>query len=116
MAAPPQSQVPPPQPQAPPQPPLMGQVGPSGAAGQQVAAGAPPLAAGPGPSGMQMAAQAQDFDPVQRFRLLLPQLKESLQVRGTPGPIRHSSPRLASPRPASPTEPPPLYVCVCVYK
>ncbi|NXS16296.1 MED29 polymerase, partial [Mystacornis crossleyi] len=26
--------------------------------------------------------QAQDFDPVQRFRLLLPQLKESLQVGG----------------------------------
>ncbi|XP_026578647.1 mediator of RNA polymerase II transcription subunit 29 [Pseudonaja textilis] len=79
MAAPPQPQVPPPQPQAPPQPPMMGQVGPSGAGGQQAAAGAPPLAAGPAPSGMQVAAQAQDFDPVQRFRLLLPQLKESLQ-------------------------------------
>ncbi|XP_058050982.1 mediator of RNA polymerase II transcription subunit 29 isoform X1 [Ahaetulla prasina] len=79
MAAPPQPQVPPPQPQAPPQPPLMGQVGPSGAGGQQSAAGAPPLAAGPAPSGMQVTAQAQDFDPVQRFRLLLPQLKESLQ-------------------------------------
>ncbi|KAM6428457.1 mediator of RNA polymerase II transcription subunit 29 [Liasis olivaceus] len=93
MAAPPQPQAPPPQPQAPPQPPLplpLGQVGPSAAAGaaaaaaaaaggQQAAAGAPPLAAGPAPSGMQVAAQAQDFDPVQRFRLLLPQLKESLQ-------------------------------------
>ncbi|XP_039217893.1 mediator of RNA polymerase II transcription subunit 29 [Crotalus tigris] len=82
MAAPSQQQVPPPPPpQAPPQPPLMGPAGPSGTGpgGQQAAVGAPPLAAGPAPSGMQVAAQAQDFDPVQRFRLLLPQLKESLQ-------------------------------------
>ncbi|XP_077174578.1 mediator of RNA polymerase II transcription subunit 29 [Paroedura picta] len=40
------------------------------------AAGAAQLQA---PSGLQVAAQAQDFDPVQRFRQLLPQLKESLQ-------------------------------------
>ncbi|XP_060113865.1 mediator of RNA polymerase II transcription subunit 29 [Heteronotia binoei] len=39
-------------------------------------AGAPQLQAA---SGLQVAAQAQDFDPVQRFRQLLPQLKESLQ-------------------------------------
>lgn len=43
------------------------------------AAGAPQLQAA---SGLQVAAQAQDFDPVQRFRQLLPQLKESLQVSG----------------------------------
>lgn len=87
MAAPSQPQVPPP-PQAPPQPPLMGPAGPAGTGpgGQQAAVGAPPLAGGPAPSGMQMAAQAQDFDPVQRFRLLLPQLKESLQVSGLQGP------------------------------
>ncbi|XP_015676153.1 mediator of RNA polymerase II transcription subunit 29 [Protobothrops mucrosquamatus] len=84
MAAPSQPQLPQPQPpQAPSQPPLMGPGGPSGPGtgpgGQQAAVGAPPLTAGPAPSGMQVAAQAQDFDPVQRFRLLLPQLKESLQ-------------------------------------
>lgn len=91
MAAPSQPQLPQPQPpQAPPQPPLMGPGGPSGPGtgpgGQQAAVGAPPLTAGPAPSGMQVAAQAQDFDPVQRFRLLLPQLKESLQVSGLRGP------------------------------
>ncbi|XP_042296401.1 mediator of RNA polymerase II transcription subunit 29 [Sceloporus undulatus] len=55
----------------------------SGAGGQagpgQGTAVAAPLAVGQAPSGIQVAAQAQDFDPVQRFRLLLPQLKESLQ-------------------------------------
>ncbi|NXN98995.1 MED29 polymerase, partial [Rhinopomastus cyanomelas] len=39
---------------------------------------------GPGqaplPAQVAAAAQAQDFDPVQRFRLLIPQLKESLQT------------------------------------
>ncbi|XP_074932460.1 mediator of RNA polymerase II transcription subunit 29-like [Phalacrocorax aristotelis] len=53
-----------------------------------------PAAAGPGPGqppgpgqapgpplpAQVAAAQAQDFDPVQRFRLLIPQLKESLQT------------------------------------
>ncbi|XP_067317176.1 mediator of RNA polymerase II transcription subunit 29-like [Anolis sagrei] len=52
-----------------------GQPGP----GQVSSAGGAPMAVGQAPSGIQVAAQAQDFDPVQRFRLLLPQLKESLQ-------------------------------------
>ncbi|KAL8219962.1 UNVERIFIED_CONTAM: Mediator of RNA polymerase II transcription subunit 29 [Gekko kuhli] len=77
-AAPPQQQ--PPLAQAPAQgaPPAAAGVPP----GQQppaqasATAGAPQLQAA---SGLQVAAQAQDFDPVQRFRLLLPQLKESLQ-------------------------------------
>lgn len=47
-------------------------------------AGAASLQAGQAGAGLQVAAQAQDFDPVQRFRLLLPQLKESLQVRAGP--------------------------------
>ncbi|XP_053123840.1 mediator of RNA polymerase II transcription subunit 29 [Hemicordylus capensis] len=51
------------------------------AAAAQVAAaaGAAPLQVGQSPSGLQVAAQALEFDPVQRFRYLLPQLKESLQ-------------------------------------
>ncbi|XP_054855616.1 mediator of RNA polymerase II transcription subunit 29 [Eublepharis macularius] len=79
MAAPPQQQQ---QPLA--QAPAQGAppAAPGVPAGQQppaqvaAAAGAPQLQAS---SGLQVAAQAQDFDPVQRFRLLLPQLKESLQ-------------------------------------
>ncbi|XP_048356036.1 mediator of RNA polymerase II transcription subunit 29 [Sphaerodactylus townsendi] len=82
MAAPPQQQQqPPPLAQAPAQgPPPTG--APPGQQQQQqppqaqAAANAASLQA---PSGLQVAAQAQDFDPVQRFRLLLPQLKESLQ-------------------------------------
>lgn len=74
------------------------------AASQQQAAGAssaagvsgPGSAGGPGPqqppqppaqlvgssqSGL-LQQQQQDFDPVQRYKMLIPQLKESLQVRG----------------------------------
>uniref|UniRef100_A0A8C9F1D2 Mediator of RNA polymerase II transcription subunit 29 n=1 Tax=Pavo cristatus TaxID=9049 RepID=A0A8C9F1D2_PAVCR len=67
MAAPPQ---PPPGPPAAPAPP------------QLSAAPGPGQGAGPGPPlpAQVAAAQAQDFDPVQRFRLLIPQLKESLQT------------------------------------
>ncbi|KAJ6663724.1 hypothetical protein lerEdw1_009803 [Lerista edwardsae] len=46
---------------------------------QAAQAGAVSLQVGQAQAGLQVAAQAQDFDPVQRFRLLLPQLKESLQ-------------------------------------
>ncbi|XP_033014494.1 mediator of RNA polymerase II transcription subunit 29 [Lacerta agilis] len=82
-------------PQQPPQPQpaqltlLQAQVGPpSGSAAAavgghpgsaQAAAGAASLTVAQAPGGLQPPAQAQDFDPVQRFRLLLPQLKESLQ-------------------------------------
>lgn len=34
---------------------------------------------GPGQSGL-LQQQQQDFDPVQRYKMLIPQLKESLQV------------------------------------
>ncbi|XP_069738205.1 mediator of RNA polymerase II transcription subunit 29 [Phaenicophaeus curvirostris] len=74
MAAPPQPPPPPPQaaPAAPPPPPQPGP-GPG-----------PGASAGPGPalpgSALPGSAQAQDFEPVTRVRLLLPQLKESLQT------------------------------------
>ncbi|CAI5780670.1 mediator of RNA polymerase II transcription subunit 29 [Podarcis muralis] len=68
---------------------LQAQVGPPSGGGAaaggghpgsaQAAAGAASLTVGQAPGGLQPPAQAQDFDPVQRFRLLLPQLKESLQ-------------------------------------
>ncbi|KAL8219954.1 UNVERIFIED_CONTAM: Mediator of RNA polymerase II transcription subunit 29 [Gekko kuhli] len=79
-AAPPQQQQPP-LAQAPAQgaPPAAAAGVPPGQqppAQASATAGAPQLQAA---SGLQVAAQAQDFDPVQRFRLLLPQLKESLQ-------------------------------------
>lgn len=32
------------------------------------------------PSALQQLSQQQDFDPVHRFKMLIPQLKESLQV------------------------------------
>lgn len=32
------------------------------------------------PSALQQLNQQQDFDPVHRFKMLIPQLKESLQV------------------------------------
>uniref|UniRef100_A0A8V0Y004 Mediator of RNA polymerase II transcription subunit 29 n=1 Tax=Gallus gallus TaxID=9031 RepID=A0A8V0Y004_CHICK len=67
MAAPPQPQPGPPA--APAPPPLSAAPGPGQGAGP-----GPPLPA------QVAAAQAQDFDPVQRFRLLIPQLKESLQT------------------------------------
>lgn len=34
------------------------------------------------PSALQQLSQQQDFDPVHRFKMLIPQLKESLQVIG----------------------------------
>lgn len=81
--------APPPQPPQAPQhqaPPVVGSspsASAGGAPGQQQQqqppqAGGPSLQVPPGGAGLQVAAQ-QDFDPVQRFRLLLPQLKESLQ-------------------------------------
>ncbi|KAM9271083.1 mediator of RNA polymerase II transcription subunit 29 [Cariama cristata] len=51
--------------------------GPGPGAGQ---APGPGQASGPPLPAQVAAAQAQDFDPVQRFRLLIPQLKESLQA------------------------------------
>lgn len=72
MAAPPQQPPPPgpgPGPPSAPAPPLAAGAGPAQGAGP-----GPPLPA------QVAAAQAQDFDPVQRFRLLIPQLKESLQT------------------------------------
>ncbi|XP_059689166.1 mediator of RNA polymerase II transcription subunit 29 [Gavia stellata] len=83
MAAPPQ---PPPTgpgpgpgpPAAPaPPPPLPAAPGPGPGPGQAPGPGQPP---GPPLPAQVAAAQAQDFDPVQRFRLLIPQLKESLQT------------------------------------
>lgn len=77
MAAPPQPQPGPPA--APAPPPLSAAPGPGQGAGP-----GPPLPA------QVAAAQAQDFDPVQRFRLLIPQLKESLQVNGACGWAGHT--------------------------
>lgn len=97
-AAPPQQQQPLAQAPAQGAPPAASGVPP----GQQppaqasAAAGAAQLQA---QSGLQVAAQAQDFDPVQRFRLLLPQLKESLQVRGGAGGGRGPVSRETRPRP-----------------
>lgn len=39
---------------------------------------------GPGQSGL-LQQQQQDFDPVQRYKMLIPQLKESLQVTAARG-------------------------------
>ncbi|XP_052634766.1 LOW QUALITY PROTEIN: mediator of RNA polymerase II transcription subunit 29-like [Harpia harpyja] len=62
---------------APPPPPLPTAPGPGPGPGQAPGPGQPP---GPPLPAQVAAAQAQDFDPVQRFRLLIPQLKESLQT------------------------------------
>ncbi|XP_049652577.1 mediator of RNA polymerase II transcription subunit 29 [Accipiter gentilis] len=62
---------------APPPPPLPTAPGPGPGPGQAAGPGQPP---GPPLPAQVAAAQAQDFDPVQRFRLLIPQLKESLQT------------------------------------
>ncbi|XP_072704929.1 mediator of RNA polymerase II transcription subunit 29 [Ciconia boyciana] len=62
---------------APPPPPLPAATGPGAGPGQAAGPGQPP---GPPLPAQVAAAQAQDFDPVQRFRLLIPQLKESLQT------------------------------------
>ncbi|KAM9589175.1 mediator of RNA polymerase II transcription subunit 29-like [Morphnus guianensis] len=62
---------------APPPPPLPTAPGPGPGPGQASGPGQPP---GPPLPAQVAAAQAQDFDPVQRFRLLIPQLKESLQT------------------------------------
>ncbi|XP_037740308.1 mediator of RNA polymerase II transcription subunit 29 isoform X2 [Chelonia mydas] len=76
MAAPPQQQQPPPAPsQAPPPgPPLTLQAGPGQQPQLQAQAAAQAQA-----QAAAAAAQAQDFDPVQRYKMLIPQLKESLQ-------------------------------------
>ncbi|XP_075346179.1 mediator of RNA polymerase II transcription subunit 29 [Mycteria americana] len=62
---------------APPPPPLPAAPGPGAGPGQAAGPGQP---SGPPLPAQVAAAQAQDFDPVQRFRLLIPQLKESLQT------------------------------------
>ncbi|CAM4615126.1 mediator of RNA polymerase II transcription subunit 29 [Lepidochelys kempii] len=78
MAAP--SQQPQPQPapsQAPPPgPPLTLQAGPGQQPQLQAQAAAQAQAQA---QAAAAAAQAQDFDPVQRYKMLIPQLKESLQ-------------------------------------
>uniref|UniRef100_A0A674GZF3 Mediator of RNA polymerase II transcription subunit 29 n=1 Tax=Taeniopygia guttata TaxID=59729 RepID=A0A674GZF3_TAEGU len=64
-----------------PGPPSAAAAGPGPGAGPGAGPGPPPGAAqGPALPAQAAAAQAQDFEPVQRFRLLLPQLKESLQT------------------------------------
>ncbi|CAM9135588.1 unnamed protein product [Bubo scandiacus] len=62
---------------APAPPPMPAAPGPGAVPGQAPGPGQPP---GPPLPAQVAAAQAQDFDPVQRFRLLIPQLKESLQT------------------------------------
>uniref|UniRef100_A0A8U7N3X3 Mediator of RNA polymerase II transcription subunit 29 n=1 Tax=Corvus moneduloides TaxID=1196302 RepID=A0A8U7N3X3_CORMO len=74
--------APPPPPAGPGPGPPSAPAGPGPAAGPGAGPGPPPGAAqGPALPAQAAAAQAQDFDPVQRFRLLLPQLKESLQAQ-----------------------------------
>ncbi|XP_014749132.1 PREDICTED: mediator of RNA polymerase II transcription subunit 29 [Sturnus vulgaris] len=73
--------APPPPPAGPGTGPPSAPAGPGPAAGPGTGPGPPPgTAQGPALPAQAAAAQAQDFDPVQRFRLLLPQLKESLQT------------------------------------
>ncbi|CAM4670374.1 unnamed protein product [Lepidochelys olivacea] len=80
MAAPSQQPQPQPQPapsQAPPPgPPLTLQAGPGQQPQLQAQAAAQAQAQA---QAAAAAAQAQDFDPVQRYKMLIPQLKESLQ-------------------------------------
>ncbi|XP_067412859.1 mediator of RNA polymerase II transcription subunit 29 [Emydura macquarii macquarii] len=74
MAAPQQQPPAPPQAAAPgPQAPLQA------ASGPQLQLQAQAQAAAQAQAQAQAAAQAQDFDPVQRYKMLIPQLKESLQ-------------------------------------
>ncbi|XP_073741492.1 mediator of RNA polymerase II transcription subunit 29 isoform X2 [Callorhinus ursinus] len=53
--------------------------GSSGGPGPQQQAQPPAQLVGPAPSGL-LQQQQQDFDPVQRYKMLIPQLKESLQT------------------------------------
>lgn len=61
---------------------------------------APAQLVGPAQSGL-LQQQQQDFDPVQRYKMLIPQLKESLQVR--PGAARKPA-GFGSPIPGAQTE------------
>ncbi|XP_030825561.1 LOW QUALITY PROTEIN: mediator of RNA polymerase II transcription subunit 29 [Camarhynchus parvulus] len=72
--------APPPPPAGPGPGPPSAPAGPGAAAGPGAGPGPPGAAQGPALPAQAATAQAQDFDPVQRFRLLLPQLKESLQT------------------------------------
>lgn len=53
--------------------------GSAGGPGAQPPQPAPAQLVGPAQSGL-LQQQQQDFDPVQRYKMLIPQLKESLQV------------------------------------
>lgn len=55
--------------------------GSSGGPGPQQQPQPPAQLVGPAQSGL-LQQQQQDFDPVQRYKMLIPQLKESLQVIG----------------------------------
>lgn len=55
--------------------------GSSGGPGPQQQPQPPAQLVGPAQSGL-LQQQQQDFDPVQRYKMLIPQLKESLQVTG----------------------------------
>lgn len=55
--------------------------GSAGGSGPQQQPQPPAQLVGPAQSGL-LQQQQQDFDPVQRYKMLIPQLKESLQVMG----------------------------------
>lgn len=55
--------------------------GSAGGPGTQQQPQPPTQLVGPAQSGL-LQQQQQDFDPVQRYKMLIPQLKESLQVIG----------------------------------
>lgn len=55
--------------------------GSAGGPGPQQQPQPPAQLVGPAQSGL-LQQQQQDFDPVQRYKMLIPQLKESLQVLG----------------------------------
>lgn len=55
--------------------------GSAGGSGPQQQPQPPTQLVGPAQSGL-LQQQQQDFDPVQRYKMLIPQLKESLQVIG----------------------------------
>lgn len=63
--------------------------GSTGGPGPQQQPQPPAQLVGPAQSGL-LQQQQQDFDPVQRYKMLIPQLKESLQVidRGLQGECR----------------------------
>lgn len=57
--------------------------GSAGGPGPQQQSQPPAQLVGPAQSGL-LQQQQQDFDPVQRYKMLIPQLKESLQVINWP--------------------------------